>query len=125
MTLFTVVASQAGAVGESLGQLLALVPIYAAFLIVMAALGLGAGHIFQFDVPATRALGFSGATRNSLVVMPLALALPASLSLAPVVVVTQTLVKLIGVVIFVRLIPRLVPNPRRRIEPGAARPAPH
>ena len=50
---------------------------------------------------------FSGATRNSLVVLPLALALPAPLSLAPVVVVTQTLVELVGMVIFVRLVPRL------------------
>ena len=42
----------------------------------------------------------------------LALALPASLSLAPVVVVTQTLVELIGMVIYVRLVPSLVPQPR-------------
>lgn len=119
-TLFTVVASQAGAVGDSLGQLLVLVPIYAGFLVVMAALGIGAGRIFRLDAPATRALVFSGATRNSLVVLPLALALPASLSLAPVVVVTQTLVELIGMVIFVRLIPRLIPRPRRQIEPKAA-----
>jgi len=123
-TLFTVVASQAGAVGDSLGQLLELVPIYAGFLVVMAVLGIGAGRIFRLDVPATRALVFSGATRNSLVVLPLALALPASLSLAPVVVVTQTLVELVGMVIFVRLIPRLVPSPNRRIEPAASRPAP-
>jgi ACR3 family arsenite efflux pump ArsB len=58
------------------------------------------------------ALVFSGATRNSLVVLPLALALPASLSLAPVVVVTQTLVELVGMVIYVRLVPALVPQPR-------------
>ncbi|MBD8729542.1 arsenic resistance protein, partial [Frigoribacterium sp. CFBP 13707] len=124
-TLFTVVASQAGAVGDSLGQLLVLVPIYAAFLVAMAALGIGAGRIFRLDVPATRALVFSGATRNSLVVLPLALALPASLSLAPVVVVTQTLVELIGMVIFVRLIPRYAPSPNGRIEAATARPASH
>jgi ACR3 family arsenite transporter len=119
-TLFTVVASQAGAVGGSMGQLLVLVPIYAGFLVVMAALGIGAGRIFRLDVPATRALVFSGATRNSLVVLPLALALPASLSLAPVVVVTQTLVELIGMVIFVRLIPRLVPSRRHPPHAGTS-----
>jgi ACR3 family arsenite transporter len=121
-TLFTVVASQAGAVGDSLTQLLVLVPIYAAFLVVMAALGIGAGRIVQLDLPATRALVFSGATRNSLVVLPLALALPASLSLAPVVVVTQTLVELVGMVIFVRLIPRLVPSQRGPIGSEDAKP---
>ncbi|GAA1677918.1 hypothetical protein GCM10010977_29450 [Citricoccus zhacaiensis] len=52
---------------------------------------------------------FSGATRNSLVVLPLVLALPAAYDLAPLVVVTQTLVELIIMVLFVRLIPRLIP----------------
>jgi len=107
-TLFTVVASQAGAVGESLPQLIVLVPLYAGFLVVMAVLGIGVGRIAGLDVPAMRALVFSGATRNSLVVLPLALALPASLSLAPVVVVTQTLVELVGMIVFVRVVPRLV-----------------
>jgi len=55
---------------------------------------------------------FSGTTRNSLVVLPLALALPASMSLAPVVVVTQTLVELVGMVVLVRVVPRLVPSLR-------------
>ena len=107
-TLFTVVASQAGAVGAAALQLLVLVPIYAAFLAIMALVGGGVGRVVRLDVPATRALVFSGATRNSLVVLPLALALPASLALAPVVVVTQTLVELVGMVIFVRLVPRFI-----------------
>jgi ACR3 family arsenite transporter len=111
-TLLVVVASQAGAVRTQAFQLLVLVPIYGAFLVVMALLGLGAGRLFGLDVPSRRALVFSGATRNSLVVLPLALALPASLSLAPVVVVTQTLVELVGMVIYVRLVPTLVPQPR-------------
>ena len=51
---------------------------------------------------------FSGATRNSLVVLPLRLALPAAFDLAPLVVVTQTLVELVAMVVFVRLVPRLL-----------------
>ncbi|KOV68074.1 hypothetical protein ADL00_14920 [Streptomyces sp. AS58] len=43
-----------------------------------------------------------------LVVLPLALALPDSLAVAAVVVVTQTLVEVIGMVAYVRLIPRLM-----------------
>ena len=113
-TLFLVVASQAGAVGASFGRLLVLVPIYAGFVVIMVALGVGAGRVFRFDPPATRALVFSGTTRNSLVVLPLALALPESMSLAPVVVVTQTLVELVGMVVLVRVVPRLVPSLRGR-----------
>nr|WP_268237731.1 hypothetical protein [Citricoccus zhacaiensis] len=41
--------------------------------------------------------------------LPLVLALPAAYDLAPLVVVTQTLVELIIMVLFVRLIPRLIP----------------
>ncbi len=109
-TLLTVVASQAAAVGAAAGRLLILVPIYVGFLLLATLVGIGLGRLFRLDVPATRALVFSGATRNSLVVLPLALALPASLALAPVVVVTQTLVELVGMVVLVRVMPRLVPS---------------
>ena len=71
-----------------------------------------AARFWRLDAAAARALVFSGATRNSLVVLPLALALPASLQLAPLAVVTQTLVELLGMVILVRLVPRLVPADR-------------
>lgn len=87
-TLAVVVASQAGAVSAAAGQLLVLVPVYTSFLLIMAAVGAGTGRMFGLDVPSRRALIFSGATRNSLVALPLALALPASLALAPLVVVT-------------------------------------
>ena len=49
-----------------------------------------------------------GGTRNSLVVLPLVLALPDDYQLAPLVVVTQTLVELLVMVALVRLVPRMV-----------------
>jgi ACR3 family arsenite efflux pump ArsB len=106
-TLAVVVASQADAVRGEASQLIAAVPIFVAFLVVMAVVGLATARVTCQDVPATRALIFSGATRNSLVVLPLALALPPALSLAAVVVVTQTLVELIGMIAYVRIVPRL------------------
>lgn len=108
-TLALVVGSQISAVGREIGQLLLILPLYVAFLIVMPLLGLAAGKLARLDVPATRALIFSGATRNSLVVLPLALALPAPLDLAALAVVTQTLVELIGMLVLVKVVPRLVP----------------
>lgn len=108
-TLAVVVASQVDAVRSEASQLIAAVPIFVAFLVVMAVVGLATSRITRQDVPATRALIFSGATRNSLVVLPLALALPPALSLAAVVVVTQTLVELIGMIAYVRIVPRLAP----------------
>lgn len=47
---------------------------------------------------------------NFLVVPPLVLALSATFPLAPLVIVTQTLVELIIIVIFVRLVPQVVWN---------------
>lgn len=108
LTLAIVVASQIAGVGAQLGSLLLTVPIYVLFAAVMIPIGAGAGRIARLDLPGTRSIVFSGATRNSLVVLPLVLALPAKFDLAPLVVVTQTLVELIVMVVFVRLIPRLV-----------------
>ncbi|POH66530.1 arsenic resistance protein [Cryobacterium zongtaii] len=109
-TLAVVVGSQLAAVGAQAAALLTLVPLYVAFLVILVGVGLVAARLGGLDVPASRALIFSGATRNSLVVLPLALALPASLALAPLAVVTQTLVELVGMVILVGLVPRLVPG---------------
>ncbi|MEU5090636.1 hypothetical protein [Streptomyces sp. NPDC021356] len=50
--------------------------------------------------PGGRAIVFTGAIRNSLVVLPLALALPAGLEVAAVVLVTQTLVEVLGMVTY-------------------------
>jgi ACR3 family arsenite efflux pump ArsB len=111
-TLAVVVGSQIAAVGTRITSLLQVVPLYVVFMVVMVIVGVVAGRLVHLDVPATRALVFSGSTRNSLVVLPLALALPASLSLAALAVVTQTLVELIGMVILVRLVPRLTGQSR-------------
>jgi ACR3 family arsenite efflux pump ArsB len=108
VTLAVVVGSQITGVRSELGSLVAVVPLYAAFLLVMVPLGLLAARAARLDAPATLAVVFSGATRNSLVVLPLALALPEPLALAALVVVTQTLVELAGMVAFVRFLPGLV-----------------
>nr|WP_321573355.1 hypothetical protein [Georgenia subflava] len=108
LTLAVVVASQIAGVGQQLAALLLAVPVYVLFAAVMIPVGAAAGRIARLDLPGRRAIVFSGATRNSLVVVPLVLALPAAFDLAPLVVVTQTLVELVVMVIFVRLIPRLL-----------------
>lgn len=108
-TLLVVVASQVPKLGGSLADVAAVIPFYVAFLVVMAFAGKAVARLFRLEAPAGRAIVFTGATRNSLVVLPLALALPDALAVAAVVVVTQTLVEVIGMVTYVRLVPRLVP----------------
>ncbi len=105
LTLLVVVASQLPKIGDSLGQVVGVVPVYVAFLAVMAVVGVVVARAFGLATKEGRALVFTGATRNSLVVLPLALALPAAFDLTPAVVVTQTLVELAGLLVYVRLVP--------------------
>lgn len=107
LTLAVVVASQIAAVGSRIGALLLVVPVFVLFAAVMLPLGVVAGRIARLAAPGTRAVVFSGVTRNSLVVLPLVLALPEPFALASLVVVTQTLVELVIMVICVRLVPRM------------------
>jgi arsenite transporter len=115
LTLVLVVASQIHGVWGELGRLAIVVPVFVAFAAIMtaagAAAGAAAGRTGGLDVPARRAVVLSGVTRNSLVVLPLALALPAGQGLAPLVVVTQTLVELVVLVALIRIVPRLVRPP--------------
>lgn len=113
-TLAVVVASQISGVSARLGSLLLAVPVYVLFAAVMVPVGMLASRVAGLDVPGRRAVIFSGVTRNSLVVLPLVLALPATFEIAPLVVVTQTLVELVAMIIFIRLIPRVL-----SVRPGA------
>ncbi|ROR91854.1 arsenic resistance protein [Nocardioides aurantiacus] len=106
-TLFAVVASQISDITSRFADVAAIVPIYLTWFVVMAGIGTVVGHAFKLDPPRSIALTFSGATRNSLVVLPLALALPEEYSLAAIVVVTQTLVELIAMISYTRAVPRL------------------
>lgn len=108
VTLAVVIGSQIAAVGSQVLALVRVIPLYIAFVVIAVTIGRVAGRVARLDVPATRAVMFSVATRNSLVVLPLALALPATLGIAPLAVVTQTLVELVAMVVLVRLVPVFV-----------------
>lgn len=108
VTLAVVVASQISGVHRELGSLALAAPVYVLFVAVMVPLGAAAGRLARLDAPGRRAVVLSGVTRNSLVVLPRALALPPAYELVPLVVVTQTLVELLLLVLLVRLVPRVV-----------------
>lgn len=107
-TLATVVASQVDAVSSHPGLLVRVVPVYLIYALIMPVMGEGVGRLLGQDAPSRLALAFSGTTRNSLVVLPLALALPPGLELAAIVVVVQTLVELVVMVAYTRVLPRLI-----------------
>jgi ACR3 family arsenite efflux pump ArsB len=119
-TLITVVASQIPKLDDRLVDVAAVVPFYVLFLLVMAFAGKAVARLFRLDTGSGRAIVFTGATRNSLVVLPLALALPDAFAVAAVVVVTQTLVEVVGMVTYVRVVPSLLPVEKRAEDVPAA-----
>ncbi|WP_313632926.1 arsenic resistance protein [Massilia timonae] len=107
LVLFIVVASVLPQLGQALDAALRVAPVYAAFALLAPPAGWLVARLFRLAAPAGRAVAFSGATRNSLVVLPLALAVPGAVPLLPAIIVTQTLVELIAELVYVRLIARL------------------
>jgi len=116
--LFLVVTSQIGRIEEQLTLVALAVPVYIAFMVIMPFLARLTACAFHLDTQAGRALIFSAGTRNSLVVLPLALAMPDTWILASAVIVTQTLVELVGELFYIRLVPSVVMRDDKRC--GAA-----
>lgn len=107
--LIAVIGSQIGVVASRLDDLLPVVPVYVAFAVLAPLLGWFVARLFRLSTGEARAVTFSAATRNSLVVLPLALALPESIrALAAAAVITQTLVELVSELVYVRVVPALV-----------------
>ncbi len=109
-TLIVVVASQLAAIGDALARLLPAALLFGVFAVLATALTALVARTARLDAPRGRALVLSAVTRNSLVVLPLALALPEPL--VPLVVVTQTVVELAALALLVRLLPLALPTPR-------------
>lgn len=108
LVVFLIAGAQAGTVLGALAELWTVVPVFVLFLLAAALLAkvLGAG----LGLPAEqgRTLAFSLGTRNSFVVLPLALSLPAGWEVAAVVVVVQSVVELFGMVLYVWGVPKLL-----------------
>jgi len=107
LVLFIVVASVVPQLGPAAGAALGVVPVYVAFAILAPCAGWLVARSLRLEAPAGRAVAFSGATRNSLVILPLALAVPGAVPLLPAVIVTQTLVELCAELVYVKAIARL------------------
>lgn len=105
--LFLVLAGVIPRVGEAAGAALTAAPIYLVYAAVAPVLGWFIARASRLAVGGARAVAFSAATRNSLVILPLAFAIPGGSPLVPAVVVTQTLIELISELVYVRWISRL------------------
>lgn len=107
LVLFIVVAAVSPQLGAALDIGLKVIPLYLAFALAAPLVGWCVARTFRLDASAGRAISFSAATRNSLVVLPLALAVPNAIPVLPAIIVTQTMVELISELVYIRLIPKL------------------
>lgn len=108
LTFFVVIASQIGVLYHNPTPILKVVPAYIIFAIIAPLIGKLSAKLFKVDVYDSRAISFSTATRNSLVVLPLALALPApDNQLVAIIIVTQTIVEIFFELIYIKIIPLL------------------
>ena len=109
LVLFIIIASQIDKVHSYLSLITWAIPVYISYILIVLFLGRAAALLFRLNRGESRTLIFSGGTRNSLVVLPLALALPEELRYpVAAVIVTQTIVELVAELFYIRVIPTLI-----------------
>lgn len=106
LVLFVVVAALLAQLGPAREAVWRVAPLYVLFAAVAPLVGWAVARALRLPAPAGRAVAFSAGTRNALVVLPLALAVPGGDALLPAVVLTQTFVELLAELVFVRVIAR-------------------
>lgn len=110
IVLMLVAASQADAVQEALVWLPHVLAACAVFLAAAVGGGVALTRACRLSSALGRTLTFSFATRNSFVVLPFALALPAAWQVAALVIVLQSLVELFAMLLLLWLSPMLLPD---------------
>lgn len=108
LVVFLIAASQARGAIESLPILGMVGGVFATYLVAAVAIGLGLARLASLPTGSARSLIYSLGTRNSFVVLPLALALAPEWQAATMVIVFQSLVELFGLLVFLRVVPLLV-----------------
>lgn len=111
LVLFIVLASVMPQIGLAQDAALRAAPIYLAFALIAPMMGWIVARAMRLESTSARAVSFSASYRNSLVILPLAFAVPGGAPLIPAVILTQTITELFFLPLYVRLIPRLSPAP--------------
>lgn len=111
LVLFVVLASVMPQIGLAQNAALHAAPLYIAFAVIAPLVGKMVASFLGLDASSARAVSFSASYRNSLVILPLAFAVPGGVPLLPAVILTQTIVELCFLPLYVHLIPRLSPAP--------------
>lgn len=109
IVVFVIAVSQVESVLSAIPVLGPVTGVFVAYLAAALLLGLALSRLFDLPDRSARVLIFALGTRNSFVVLPLALALSSEWAVAAVVIVFQSLVELFGVVVYLKALPAIVP----------------
>jgi ACR3 family arsenite efflux pump ArsB len=111
LVVFVIAASQVTTVAGLTAVLVPVAFVFIAYLVYAALLGKALSRLFRLRILSARTLTFSFGTRNSFVVLPIALTLPEAWQAAVVVIVVQSLVELFGMAVYLAWIPgKLMPG---------------
>lgn len=107
--VFLVTATNAQLVVDEIASLRSVVVVFVVYGVAVTLLATVAANVVRLDHRSARTLLFSVATRNSFVVLPVALALDDRFRITALVVLVQSLVELLVVVLLLRIAPLLLP----------------
>ncbi len=107
LVLFIVLASVMPQIGLAQEAALRALPIYIVYAVAAPLAGRLVSRVMGLEATSARAVSFSASYRNSLVILPLAFVVPGGIPLLPAVILTQTIVELCFMPLYVRFIPRL------------------
>ncbi len=105
LVVCVIAASQIRSVLDHLRHLSQVTLIFVLYVALAVVIGKLTIRLYRLPPRAGRGLIFSVGTRNSFVVLPLALALPAEWQLAVSVIVVQAFVEMVGMLVLIRLAP--------------------
>ncbi|RUR37800.1 arsenic resistance protein [Vreelandella populi] len=105
LVVFIIAASQVNSLSGLYQVMAQVVLIFVGFLVFAGWLGRVLSKLFKLPVASARTLAFSFGTRNSFVMLPIALTLPEAWQAAVVVIVFQSLVELFGMIVYLRWVP--------------------
>lgn len=105
LVVLMIAGAQVSAVRDALDLFPVIVPLFMVFLVLAALIAKVLSSLMALPTDHGRTLAFSLGTRNSFVVLPFALSLPAGWEATAVVIVVQSLVELFGMVFYLWWVP--------------------
>ena len=108
LVVFVIFSSQVEMVLQIRDLFLPLTFVFLTFLLFALLLSKILSKVLKLPNLDGRVLAFTFGTRNSFVVLPIALALPEDFQVAVLTIVYQSLVELMGMLVFIKIVPRWV-----------------